>query len=186
VHKLRNEFDCVLIGATTATQDNPQLTVHGLDDGRDPVRAVFDTKLSIDPNSRLCQKDSGGQTIIFCAKRALDKRGHEFPKHVSLIACDKVGPHIDAKAALGCLKDLGVLTVLCEGGSRLAGALIQQGLVDEIQWIVSPKIIGDSQAIPAITSFSEVLLNDALQLSDLKVERLGNDTLVAGTISDWL
>lgn len=193
VHQLRNASDCILIGGATALRDDPELSIRDLPPEvsiNNPMRVVLNTELTIDPNSRLCKEDSGGQTIVFCSKNALAQRAKHYPDSVKLIGFEIAGPKLDLKAVLSTLVEEGALYVLCEGGSRLAGALIQEHLIDEICWFVCPKIVGDTQAIPALTSFAEVLLPDALKLGRLSITQLGSDVLFSGAIptsnNDWL
>lgn len=185
VHQLRNTLDCVLIGGATAQKDDPELNVRDLDSARNPARAVIDAALSISPAARLCQTDSGGQTYIFCTAEALARRGREFPEHVQLVAVEsdrQAAGHVDLRSVLVWLVENGLSTILCEGGGRLAGGLIQNGLVDEIHWIVSPKILGDTEAVPAIASAGSVLLADARQLKEVSVMQLGPDVLIHGLL----
>lgn len=51
--------------------------------------------------------------------------------------------------------DFDVRTLLCEGGPTLFGALLQEGLVDELFLSLAPKLTGGGTA-PAITSGAEL------------------------------
>ncbi len=185
VHQLRNTLDCVLIGGATAQKDDPELNVRELDSARNPARAVICPELSISPSARICQVDSGVQTYIFCTAESLARRGHEFPKHVQLVAVEpdrQSAGRLDLRRVLVCLAESGLSTILCEGGGRLAGGLLKDGLVDEVHWIVSPKILGDTEAVPAIASAGSVLLNDANQLKEVSMKQLGADVLISGLL----
>jgi diaminohydroxyphosphoribosylaminopyrimidine deaminase/5-amino-6-(5-phosphoribosylamino)uracil reductase len=185
VHQLRNTLDCVLVGGTTALRDDPELNVRELESARNPARAVICPDLSISPSARICQQDSGGRTYIFCTGDALSRRGKEFPENVTLIATERdrqtVG-YIDLKSVLTWLVENGLSTILCEGGGRLAAGLLADGLVDEIHWIVSPKILGDVEAVPAVAPLGAVPLNDARQLREVIVRQLGSDILISGLL----
>src|SRR5262249_23490203 len=132
VHELRDSFDCVLIGSATATKDDPSLNVRDVPGGRDPLRAVVDPRLSLSPTSRLCTEGTGGDTVLFCAGEALSERGKAYPTHVKVIEidCELASSHLDLAKVLGWLSEHGALSVLCEGGGRLAGRLLELGLVD--------------------------------------------------------
>jgi len=185
VHELRNTFDCVLIGAATVVIDDPELNVRGIPGGRHPLRVVVDPELVVSPSARICRPDSGGATVIFCSQRALDKRGKSYPEHVRLVAVGTLPRQpqkLDLRSVLSWLSSQGMLTVLCEGGGRLSAALLKTGLADEVEWIVSPKIIGDPQAIAAVAGEEPVLLSDAIQLHRVSVKLLGSDVLIQGTL----
>ena len=53
----------------------------------------------------------------------------------------KVGA-LDLRSGLESLGQLGLTTVLVEGGGGLAAALLRANLVDEIHWILAARLIG--------------------------------------------
>ena len=193
VHDLRNRLDCVLVGAGTARFDDPSLNVRGIENKRDPKRAVIDPSLSISPQSKLCRLDTGGDTILFCAPDVKESRSSEYPEHVKLIDVSEKEPgsqrgqrhHLDLEKCLEHLAVQNVLTVLCEGGGKLAGSLLQSGLVDEIYWFYAPKILGDTEAVPAIAHEQPLSINSAAQFDLLEARVLGNDTLIHCTTRSW-
>ena len=69
----------------------------------------------------------------------------------------------------------GMLGVLCEGGPTLASALLREHLVDELQLLVAPVVLG-AQAAPAFHG-----LDGTLRAKVDRVERLGDDTLIVTT-----
>jgi diaminohydroxyphosphoribosylaminopyrimidine deaminase / 5-amino-6-(5-phosphoribosylamino)uracil reductase len=89
---------------------------------------------------------------------------------------------LDLSVVLSKLYEQGVHSLLCEGGSVLAASLLKANLVDEVHWIIAPKIIGDAQAQPSISSAKMVDLDDALELSSVKHLRLGDDMLIQGFV----
>lgn len=180
VHQLRNQVDCILIGGRTARMDNPQLNVRGIVDYRNPKRAVLDTALQLDPEAKLCQKATGGPTTIFCSEKAVNDRGSLFGSHVKIVPLppDPKGQGaIDLHAMFESLGKDGVQTVLCEGGGRLIGLLMQEGFVDEVLWFIAPKILGDSQAVSAISDPYPVPLADLTKMKLVEVRNLGEDLL---------
>ncbi len=187
VHHLRDTMDCVLVGGATALSDDPELSVREVEGGRHPLRAVFDPDLSLPPSARLCLEGSGGPTVIFCSSDALKRSGSNYPEHVRLVSIERdrssVG-YLDLKEGLSWLAGEGNSTVLCEGGGRLSAGLLSAGLVDEVQWIVSPKILGDAEAIPAVSHLGEVLLSNARKLEKTTYTKLGEDLLVRGILSN--
>src|SRR5207302_7245671 len=62
--------------------------------------------------------------------------------------------------------DHGVSSLLCEGGPTLFGALLQEGLVDELFLTIAPKLTGGGRG-PAISSGPELA-----DPSELRVEWL--------------
>jgi diaminohydroxyphosphoribosylaminopyrimidine deaminase/5-amino-6-(5-phosphoribosylamino)uracil reductase len=70
--------------------------------------------------------------------------------------------------------------VLVEGGSQIAGAFVDSGLVDKVTLIAAPLIIGGSEAPVAIGGRGAQTLAEALRLQDLSIDRLGNDIEITG------
>lgn len=186
VHNLRNVFDCVMVGGATAVKDDPQLNVRGLEAGRNPMRVIIDGELFVSPEARVCQEDTGGQTMIFTSRKSLSSRGGRYPKHVKLFGVEAesvVSEEFDLSSALQIMGKEGVLTVLCEGGSRLSSGLLKSDLVDEVRWIVAPKILGDAKAIPAFSGVGNITLSECWEFRKVFVGLLGNDILVHGIMA---
>lgn len=183
VHHLRNTFDCVLIGKETAAKDNPALNVRDIKNSRDPLRAVIDSRLSLDRSLRIFQADTGGNTIIFCNEIAPAHNPPIAKSNVDFINVKQLAPNrLDLDAALRALAARGVNTVLCEGGGTLAASLLEHNLVDEVCWIIAPKILIDANAFPSINGGSSIKLDQAIKLDKIRHEKLGNDILINGEV----
>ncbi|MCL2761916.1 MAG: bifunctional diaminohydroxyphosphoribosylaminopyrimidine deaminase/5-amino-6-(5-phosphoribosylamino)uracil reductase RibD [Treponema sp.] len=63
VHRLRSEYDAVLIGRGTALADDPELTVR-LVKGRNPRRVILDSRLAIPETAKLFSLPDPEKTII--------------------------------------------------------------------------------------------------------------------------
>jgi diaminohydroxyphosphoribosylaminopyrimidine deaminase/5-amino-6-(5-phosphoribosylamino)uracil reductase len=180
VHELRNRLDCVLVGSNTARIDDPELNVRDLPEFRHPKRAVIDTTLSLAPTARLFDCGTGGDTIVYCSEMANSKPG--YPTNVHLVSIrNSSSPgssRLDLQALLEDLRKRGVSSVLCEGGGRLAGSLVDQDLVDEIIWIVSPSILGDVESVAGVCMEKEIALPDMKRYRMLESIRLGDDIAI--------
>lgn len=214
VHNLRNKVDCVLVGRKTVELDDPVLSVRDVLRGRDPKRAVVDSHLVTDRDSKIYKSTSGGPTFLFCREDALTENSSRsalgassskstgtktqnktqdkpaiqaaraFPSHVTVSAVPEGsdGFGLDLRVVLSKLHEQGVHSLLCEGGSVLAASLLKANLIDEVHWIVAPKIIGDVQAQASISSTKMVDLDDAFELGSVKHLRLGDDMLIQGFV----
>jgi diaminohydroxyphosphoribosylaminopyrimidine deaminase/5-amino-6-(5-phosphoribosylamino)uracil reductase len=191
VHELRNKVDCVLVGTKTALFDDPALNVRDIARARNPVRAVIDSRLAVPRKSRVFRADTGGKTIIFCNSEAAETRRKELSVSTSEAAAEAHVEYHEANAlpdsglmdlgsVLKALESKGHNTVLCEGGGQLAASLLRGGFVDEVHWLLAPKILGDLEGRPAIFANEPVNLVDALQLYNVKYAPLGEDVLVHG------
>ena len=179
VRDLRISHDAVLVGARTVRTDDPQLTVR-------PPRArtrryrrvVAGGRKALAPEARVFQAAEGyDRTIVFAAA------GHaatfaSLKGEADVVEVGEPGDApLDLEAALIALKGLGITSVLCEGGPRLAGALLERRLVDRLYWIIAPQLLASANAVSALASAN---VAGALPEFDFdRVERLGEDVLLS-------
>jgi len=189
VHGLRNQLDAILIGADTAVIDNPSLTTRlQKQDCRDPLRIIIDSDLRTDPDSRIFHQHSDAETWIFCTssskkssvqekrERALLRAGAKIVK----VAPTKNG-RVDLKEVLQVLGDNNILSLLVEGGATIFGSFLRDDLVDEVYLLLAPFFIGD-QGQPLLIGYFAEKREQAKQLQDVKVSRVGEDTLIHGLL----
>jgi diaminohydroxyphosphoribosylaminopyrimidine deaminase/5-amino-6-(5-phosphoribosylamino)uracil reductase len=82
---------------------------------------------------------------------------------------------LDLSAMMQRLGERGLTRVLCEGGGRLAAALLQADLVDDIVCYGAGLVLGD-EALPAIGGLEVTALQLAPRFRLLDVSRVGTDT----------
>lgn len=181
VHELRNKFDSVLVGANTLLADDPELTVRDLSGSvRNPMRVAIDTHLRTAPSSRFCATHANTRTLLITSQAAPEQSFAAYPSYIEVVPIETKDGQINLVSALKFLAQQGVNTVLCEGGGRLAGSLVAEGLVDELFWVVAPKLIGDIESKAGFHLDSKVLLPEAWQLKNTSVENLGEDFWIHG------
>jgi diaminohydroxyphosphoribosylaminopyrimidine deaminase/5-amino-6-(5-phosphoribosylamino)uracil reductase len=150
VHHLRSGFDAILIGAETARVDDPLLTVrHGVDPRVAPTRVVVDSTCRLSPQARLLRTVEEAPVLVLVTPeappdriRALEGAG----ARVVVVPQDDGRVHLEQ--ALASCWELGLTSVLCEGGGVLASALIREGLVQRLYLVEVPVSLGD-QGVPA-------------------------------------
>ncbi|HEU4733856.1 MAG TPA: bifunctional diaminohydroxyphosphoribosylaminopyrimidine deaminase/5-amino-6-(5-phosphoribosylamino)uracil reductase RibD [Kofleriaceae bacterium] len=143
VMRLRDQHDAVMVGVGTVLADDPWLTAR-LQGARDPMRIVIDTHLRTPPTAHLLPRKTGPRTILVCgpeapARReaALVARGAE----VWRLATHRNG-RVDLYPLGRRLADIGITSVLVEGGGEIHAYMLQRGLADELVIYVAPKIVG--------------------------------------------
>ena len=141
VHALRAECDAILVGVSTVLADNPDLTCRlpGLE-SRSPIRVISDSRASLPPDSRIAR--SAGTVPVWLLTLA-----GEAPEltglGVELVACAPTDDgKVDLADALGRLAGRGINRVLAEGGARMARALLEADLVDEVYLLSASKELG--------------------------------------------
>ena len=139
VQQWRARSSAILTGSGTVLADNPQLTVR-LADGVDvvpPVRVVLDTRGRLAPGNRVF--DSTARTIAVHAVDMVPDYGDE----ISAFAVPRAGDGLDLHATLSQLAQRDINEVQVEAGATLCGALLRDGLVDELLLYVAPVLLGD-------------------------------------------
>jgi diaminohydroxyphosphoribosylaminopyrimidine deaminase / 5-amino-6-(5-phosphoribosylamino)uracil reductase len=176
VHRLRDRVDAVLVGSGTARADDPRLTTRlpgGR--GRDPIRVVLDTDLSLPRDLKLFRQRSAAPTLVAHASA----RTRVLGPRVELVRCKRGAGGIDLRDLLARLAARGVTHLLVEGGARVHARFLEEGLVDRVAILVAPKIAG-GDGIPLVAGRGPARMADALALTDVRVERVGDDVLVTG------
>jgi diaminohydroxyphosphoribosylaminopyrimidine deaminase/5-amino-6-(5-phosphoribosylamino)uracil reductase len=183
VHCLRHQYDAILVGAGTATSDNPLLTDRsGKPRGRPLVRVVLDESLRLSPDSQLVATAREPPLLIFTSESAdshalsaLEKRGVEVIKDAS-------GGR-DLRAVLQKLGKRFIQSVLVEGGANVAGAFLDAGLIDRASFFIAPIIIGGRDAPVAIGGTGAQRIADAVKLQDVEFIQRGRDLEITGCIT---
>lgn len=143
VHTMRAEFDAVLIGIGTALADDPQLTVRDVA-GRNPVRVILDRRCLLPSTSSLVQTAHDVPTIVACnAEHASANASWISTLHTQGVDVLLLDDNATLPSLLANLGARGIASVLCEGGARLAAALMGQHLVDELHVHIAPVVMGD-------------------------------------------
>lgn len=141
VHKLRAEYDAVLVGTHTAIKDNPSLTVRQWA-GHNPLRVVIDRKLVLSPQSHLW--DGIVQTLVFteCS-----------PINTSVV--DSVKIDFSQPVIPQVLKELNIRKIqslLVEGGGILLQNFIDEGLWDEARVEICKHYFRNGVTAPCLIS----------------------------------
>lgn len=176
-HQLRATNDAILIGANTATLDDPDLRVRlpGLE-SYSPVRIVLDSKASLSPTSRLAATARTVPVWLLCtsaapvaAREALAARGVEIVE----VPADANG-RVDVAQAAPELGRRGLTRVLVEGGGEVAAAFLTAGLVDRITTYQAGLLMGaDSRS--AVGPLGLARLDSAARFSLVSSRHVGGD-----------
>jgi len=186
VHKVRDRVDAILVGIGTVQADNPRLTTR-LDEkpGRDPIRVVLDSNLSIEPSAALVQHNSAALTLIITTANADARKRSKLEAcplvEVVSVAQDEAG-HVDLEAVLDELGSRQIQSVLVEGGAKVNQALLQQNLVDRVMFYIAPKLLGGSDGFGIFSGTGPEWLDAARNVNVVNVCRFGEDILIEGEV----
>jgi len=175
VQQYRAQSCVVLTGSGTVQADNPSLLVrekeaqfekYPLDHIRQPARVVVDSKSKLSRDYTLFNDGN----ITFTAT----SQAHPDTATQHYLQLDEKDGKLNLHSLMSALGDKQYNEVWVEAGPGLAGALLQEGLVDELICYQAPKLLGDKGVsmvnLPAFTS-----LNECISLSLIENRQVGND-----------
>jgi len=184
VHRLRDRVDAILIGVETALIDNPSLTTRlpGRRSGRDPERIILDTNLRLSPVATLLHQESAASTRIFCGPRASVANRRALEQAGARVT--QVGMNgdqgLDLRAVLTALGNSQINSVLVEGGGRVHGSFLRQGLVDEVYLFMAPVFFG-AAGVPVV-DFADREMGVMPAIKYMRTRRIGDDIMIRGRI----
>ncbi len=179
-HRLRRRYDSVLVGVGTVLADDPGLDVRmGKQNQPHPVPVVLDSMARTPLSAKLVARKPGGNPpILICSKVAPSQRVDSLRKAGTKII--QVSPtaqgRIDVKIALQKLWDVGIRSVLVEGGSEIAGSFIRASTVDRITLLLAPFFLG-KRGVPSVGEMGVENLNEVLRGKWRFCRRIGQDML---------
>jgi riboflavin-specific deaminase-like protein len=172
LHRLRAVCDAVVVGAGTASEDNPKLTVR-LANGPNPVRVVIDRHRRV-PATHDIFTDEQSPTLRLVAgdyepgEKLLPRSG------VMEVPCLGDEEQTQPGRILEVLGDFGLKRLFIEGGGLTVSGFLTAGLLDHLHVMVAPMIIGSGR--PAFSLPEIETLDSALRPSASMVD-LGSDML---------
>ncbi|WP_028988172.1 bifunctional diaminohydroxyphosphoribosylaminopyrimidine deaminase/5-amino-6-(5-phosphoribosylamino)uracil reductase RibD [Thermicanus aegyptius] len=179
VHRLRNQADAVMVGIGTVLADDPLLTTRLPEGGKNPLRIVVDTRLRIPLTARVLDT-SAAPTLIACGEGAdAAKMAQLREKGAEVLPLPEREGRVDLKELLRVLGLREIAFLLVEGGAEMNGSLLMEGLVDKVLLFLSPKLIGGKGPTP-FGGKGFPRMDEALPLTEVQVEKVGEDWFIQG------
>ncbi|KAF8167335.1 dihydrofolate reductase-like domain-containing protein [Crassisporium funariophilum] len=212
-HWMRTMHDGILIGIGTALNDDPQLNVRHLPllpptPYSLPRPIVIDTHLRLSPECKLLRnyKDGiGRRPWVVCSttdtdtdsakerrKKVLEDAGARiieiFESGSSGTPNSVHSSHLPFPAVLQSLRDLGICTLMVEGGARIITSFLAgpEDVVDAVVITVAPITVGDAgvgyEYQPPHQELGEGKLGEgknSAKFTKIHTELMGRDTVIA-------
>ena len=159
VQKWRRLADAVMIGGNTLRTDHPMLTVREPENWEcQPRRIIVSSSLT---NEDLTEyfPDGRAEVVDLPTAAAWDEYLTEAGKN-------------------------GVTVLLIEGGSELASSAVNAGVVDFVEFHISPKLLGGRESIPALGGESPLSMDEARKLYRVKSFTCGDDIIINGFLRE--
>lgn len=168
VHRLRADAGAVLSSSATVLADDPELNVRNMPEvRRQPDRIILDRLGKVPASARVWKPDGASRWWVVGGK--LLKMGEDTLE--LLLGSDERPALADIFALLAREQ---INSILVECGPTLAGALLGEGLVDELVCYLSPCLLGSTARGLANVPGLE-MLQDRVRLTFKEVRRIGPD-----------
>lgn len=170
VHKLRNDYDAIIVGRHTLETDNPRLTSR-IPNGVDPVRVVVTSKANLDLNYEIFKENSDNKTIIATNSKM------DLGQKVKVLTLKDKNGSVDLNDLLEKLYELNIGSVLVEGGSVLNNSFLRENLVDKIYQFIAPIVVSGESSRSAFIGKGAKLIKDAKRFEINEIKRFGSDVM---------
>lgn len=174
VHRFRNVYDAVMVGRNTVLSDDPLLSVRSVK-GRNPVRIVVDESLSLNPECRIF--DGAAPVIIITSSGVEPSKETYFKSRgISLVKAEKDGRFIDLRSAFEQIYNLGIRSVMVEGGGEIHSYILNNRLAQRAHIFIAPKLIGSGRTFFSGSGFKKI--SDSIELEVISQKKLGWDIFI--------
>jgi diaminohydroxyphosphoribosylaminopyrimidine deaminase / 5-amino-6-(5-phosphoribosylamino)uracil reductase len=140
-HITRQSVDAVLIGAQTAIDDDPLLTVRLTSPLKQPHRVILATQGKIPQHLRMLRNDMPSKTFIVCHQAPDWYKPAQYPNVEIIFAAKDNTGKLDIKEVLHQLGAREITSILVEGGMRVLQSFFTAAMVNQVQVYFAPHII---------------------------------------------
>lgn len=176
VHKIRTEYDAILIGTNTVLKDNPLLSSHGK--GKNPIRLILDEKLATPSYYKII--NSKIPTMIFYDQNLKNIPEYFLKDFVKLIPVDFKAAKKNFNIIIDKLHNMSLKRIFVEGGGEINASVLKTGKVNEIMLFIAPLIVGGRNAKTFVEGNGRDYIKDSLKIKKITVKKFGDDILLTG------
>lgn len=188
VQQMRKQYSGIMAGIGTVLADDPLLNCR-IEEGVDPVRIICDSALRIPLDSQIVKTAGNIRTLVVYTAKAEKRLGDKLSEQkmqlvklgVELIKQNNTD-EVDLQELMQTLGQMGLDSILLEGGGTLNAAALQAGIVNRIHCFIAPKVVGGAQAKSPIEGRGLLRMRDANILSQITVDKIGDDILISGKV----
>lgn len=185
-HELRGIYDAVVIGRKTYELDQPSLNIRfGSFAGKRNKVILIDpnlTTLKTLRSSNIWKTHSPDELIVLTRSGAI--KNDAINQWVSGLSSDGVMviQNLEINSALRQLYQLGISSVLIEGGAWTAGRFLESQLVHRLYLYIAPTLIGGHYGLGWTSQWGVEQLAQKLKLIGPRLKPLGEDFLFTAKI----
>lgn len=180
VHNLRNKYMGIMVGIGTVMEDNPELTCR-ISGGRNPVRIVVDSSLRVKVDSKVVISAKETRTIIATTENASIEKIELLEKlGVDILVTSSKDGKVNLPELMTKLGELGIDSVLLEGGGTLNFSALEEGIVDKVKFYIAPIVIGGQSAKTPVGGDGVEFVANAFKLNHMSSRQVGYDICITG------
>lgn len=180
VQQMRNSLTGIMVGIGTVLSDDPRLTCR-LEGGRDPIRIIVDSHLKIPLDAKVLQDEN---CIIAATVQCDRDKQHKLKQRgISVILTEPKDEKVNLQELMDRLGELGIDSILLEGGGCLNEAALRAGIVDRSVTFLAPKFIGGRDAKTPVEGRGFEKMSQALNLKSMEVRKIGSDLMIQGDLT---
>lgn len=182
VHQLRHKLKGIMVGINTILTDNPQLNCR-IENCVNPIKIIVDSNLKIPLNSNVLKLENNNKCIVATTTNCdKNKKEQLIRKRIIIIETKPVDNKVDLNELMFKLGEMEIDSILLEGGGSLNFSMLQNKLVDKVMFFIAPKIIGGHKAKTPVEGFGIPIMNDAINIKNIKLKNIGTDILIIGDL----
>ena len=181
VHRLRKNLSGIMVGVSTVIMDDPGLDCRLEEPAKNPVRIICDSHLRTPLTSKVVKTADEIETIIATSSEDKKKVAEFKKKGCKVINIRQAENGIDLNILMERLGEMGIDSVLLEGGGTLNYSALESKIVDEIHVHMAPKIFGGNSKSP-VEGLGIENINDAIRLNPIETVWAGEDLIIENEV----
>ena len=177
-HAWRARACAILTGSGTIRSDDPLLTARHAETPRQPLKVIADSQLRTSINARIFD----GNPVLLAAARADAADTERYAnRNAQIVVLPGADGHVDLAELLRELGRRGINELHVEAGPTLGGALVRDGLADELLIYLAPLLLGPGRAMLDLPALSA--LAGATRVHIHEITRIGPDVRILARFS---
>ncbi|MCM1258350.1 MAG: bifunctional diaminohydroxyphosphoribosylaminopyrimidine deaminase/5-amino-6-(5-phosphoribosylamino)uracil reductase RibD [Roseburia sp.] len=183
VQESRHKYMGIMVGVGTVLADNPSLTCR-IEGGRNPIRIICDTHLRTPLEAEVVETAKEIRTIIATCERDAGKISPYEHAGCQIVITEEYEGHVDLRKLMRRLGDMGIDSILLEGGGSLNASALAQGIVQKVESYIAPKLFGGASAKSPVAGAGVTEPSQAYGLKNPKISQIEEDILIEWEVAD--
>ncbi len=181
VQKLRHQYTGIMAGIGTVLSDDPLLTCR-IENGRNPVRIICDTRLRIPTDCQLVRTAKDIPLIIATCVAESEKKDQLTAAGCECLTIRESGGHVDLPELTRLLGARGIDGILLEGGGTLSWSALNSGIVQKLYTFIAPRLFGGAAAKSPVEGPGVNDPSEAFLLKQTGMRQYGSDLCIESEV----